>query len=507
MQYSRGAAWPLPAAYSDGHRRKYVAGFCHSKMATGDHGPVGTLSRRTVGFSDALDWRPLLFVEPVIAERACALCGVLCRKAVRLWCAHTVCSDCYAECVERGGTCPLDQEPFCEDDLDRLECSAGYIMKRRVACWNLPSGCNFIGPVSSLLDHFKQCTFHTVSCPQCSCSVVRSNIVRHCKEGCSIAPTMDTVANISLNPDHGSIEQARNELKESLGKISVDLTFLQSSLNQCSEDIRATGTSCKDLLEDQFSKLNDLNALITAGFTEKQQALQIVDANVVAALVTAGTSNRDLIVKELHAQSDQLIASTYASCKQLLEDQANRFGDLTALCTAGFSEEQRALQRVVADVETTVSTNRNIMTKELREQSNQLMPARGGMSQKQICISTEMTCRWDFGDWASRKAVGGSQYGSGSFESTSCKNSGDIDVICDVRIYPDGSDREVDWPFNKSLVFGINHPTDGSKSITNKIGAYGNKRSSLKPLCTVKELDEGMFVSFNTLQLFLQVLS
>ncbi|EEC16768.1 hypothetical protein IscW_ISCW012714 [Ixodes scapularis] len=84
-----------------------------------------------VGFSDALDWRPLLFVEPVIAERACAVCGVLCRKAVRLWCAHTVCSDCYVECVERGGTCPLDQEPFCEDDLDRLECSAGYVMKRR----------------------------------------------------------------------------------------------------------------------------------------------------------------------------------------------------------------------------------------------------------------------------------------------------------------------------------------------------------------------------------------
>ncbi|KAG0426860.1 hypothetical protein HPB47_026042 [Ixodes persulcatus] len=430
-------------------------------MATGDHGPVGTLSRRTVGFSDALDWRPLLFVEPVIAERACALCGVLCRKAVRLWCAHTVCSDCYAECVERGGTCPLDQEPFCEDDLDRLECSAGYIMKRRVACWNLPSGCNFIGPVSSLLDHFKQCTFHTVSCPQCSCSVVRSNIVRHCKEGCSIAPTMDTVANISLNPDHGSIQQARNELKESLGKISEDLMFLQSSLNQCSEDIRATGTSCKDLLEDQFSKLNELDAFITAGFTEKQQALQIVEANVVTALVTVGTSTRDLILKELHAQSDQLIAPTYASCKQLLEGQATRFRDLTALCTAGFSEELGALQRVVADVKTTVSTNRNIMTKELRAQSNQLMPAREGMSQKEICVSKEITCRWDFGDWASKKEVDGVEYGSRSYESPSWnafgynitlvlklnkKDSEDIDVICDFRTYPGDSDPEEGSP-------------------------------------------------------------
>ncbi|EEC10398.1 secreted protein, putative [Ixodes scapularis] len=100
-------------------------------MAADDHGAVEALSHRMVGFSDALDWRPLLFVEPVIAERACALCGVVCGTAVRLSCAHTLCPDCYAECVEQGRTCPLDQEPFSEDDLLRLDCSTSYLGKRR----------------------------------------------------------------------------------------------------------------------------------------------------------------------------------------------------------------------------------------------------------------------------------------------------------------------------------------------------------------------------------------
>ncbi|CAN7939768.1 unnamed protein product, partial [Ixodes hexagonus] len=168
-----------------------------------------TLSHRMVGFSDALDWRPLLFVEPVIAERACSLCSVVCGKAVRLCCAHTFCADCHSECVQQGGTCPLDQEPICEDDLLRLECSVGYLERRRVACWNASSGCNFTGPISSLLGHFKQRAFHTVACPQCHSLVIRSDIVRHCKDGCSLRPAMETFASDRLSRDRYSIAQSQ----------------------------------------------------------------------------------------------------------------------------------------------------------------------------------------------------------------------------------------------------------------------------------------------------------
>lgn len=100
---------------------------------------VETVSFRVAGFLDILDWRPLLFQEPIIAQRACALCGVVYKKAVRLSCVHTLCLKCHAKCVDKGSVCPVDQEPFCEEDVEKLEVSVEYILKRKVSYYTFPS--------------------------------------------------------------------------------------------------------------------------------------------------------------------------------------------------------------------------------------------------------------------------------------------------------------------------------------------------------------------------------
>uniref|UniRef100_A0A6B0UX84 Putative tnf receptor-associated factor n=1 Tax=Ixodes ricinus TaxID=34613 RepID=A0A6B0UX84_IXORI len=103
----------------------------------GDGAKLDVSSFRVAEFSDVLDWRPMLFQEPVIAQRACVLCGVVYKKAVRLPCIHTLCAKCHAECVERGSACPVDQKPFCEDDVEQLEVSPKYLLNRTVGCRNL----------------------------------------------------------------------------------------------------------------------------------------------------------------------------------------------------------------------------------------------------------------------------------------------------------------------------------------------------------------------------------
>ncbi|KAG0438129.1 hypothetical protein HPB47_017142 [Ixodes persulcatus] len=100
-------------------------------MGGGDHASVEVTSLRIAEFSDTLDWRPMLFPEPITAQKACFLCGVVYKKAVRLSCNHRLCTKCYTQCVDKGGICPVDQEPFCEDDVEQSEVSLDYILKRK----------------------------------------------------------------------------------------------------------------------------------------------------------------------------------------------------------------------------------------------------------------------------------------------------------------------------------------------------------------------------------------
>ncbi|KAG0422017.1 hypothetical protein HPB47_002136 [Ixodes persulcatus] len=171
-----------------------------------------------IGFSDALDWRPCFSQEPIIDQSACTMCGVVSRKAVRLSCTHMLCSECHEKCVKRNSTCPLG-----------------------VACWNATSGCDFIGPTSSLLDHYRQCAFHVVSCLRCKSSVLRSVIAGHYKDGCSVSPTTPAPDKDPVNLTYGQIEQTSKELREATLQIFEEFHCLHTSLNHVPPGYQSSG--------------------------------------------------------------------------------------------------------------------------------------------------------------------------------------------------------------------------------------------------------------------------
>ncbi|KAG0424505.1 hypothetical protein HPB47_028279 [Ixodes persulcatus] len=279
-------------------------------MGDSDQAQVEMTSFRVADFSDILDWRPMLFQEPLIARRACVLCGVVYKKAIRLPCLHSMCVKCHALCVEQGSACPVDQEPFSEDDVEQLEASLNYILKRN------------------------KCDFSIVPCCRCRSSVLRSDVLEHFKSGCSIPEVTWKPMNNCATLDLKDINTAFLDVKRVMEKISEDLVSMQTSLNQCTKGVKAEDARCKGLWELEASKLTeqlkDLSTVCTTGFTEELQVLQ-----------TAMTDYKEHLSQELGLQRDKLSVVSDAVSQCLLSHckpkrvhwYIDRWSDLKALAS------------------------------------------------------------------------------------------------------------------------------------------------------------------------------
>ncbi|KAG0438468.1 hypothetical protein HPB47_017002 [Ixodes persulcatus] len=450
----------------------------------GDDTQEEMTSYRVADFSDILDWRPMLFQESIVAHRACALCGIVYKKAVRLPCLHTMCTKCLAQCVERGSACPVDQQPFCEDDVEQLETSLDYILKRKVACWNAPKGCSFIDSAASLLDHYKECKFSVVPCCLCRSSVLQCDVLEHFKNGCSIHEAKCGPSNSLATEELKNVSTACLEMKRAMEKISEDLMSLQTSLNQCSENITVEGTNCKVQWEAETSRLaeqlNNLSTVCTAGFAEELQLLRAIMADY-----------KEHVSKTLDLQ----------------------LRDLRTICTTQVPEAMKvALQAATADYKKHVS--------------KELSP---------LILSKPTRVHWYIEGWTDLKKQA-PESGIKSLDGPKSNMYGYS--VCQVvqlyriddevwlgylmKILPGDHDLQLEWPFRKVYTVGIIHPKDRSSVISHKVDPVNVGQSDLqycfmRPkgketsgyrlwyLTTAKKLETDGFIQSDTLHIFLEM--
>ncbi|KAG0443690.1 hypothetical protein HPB47_014635, partial [Ixodes persulcatus] len=126
-----------------------------------------------------------------------------------------------------------------------------------VACVNAPNGCDFIGQASRLVDHYKQCSFHVVPCLRCQSSVLWTELVGHCKGGCSSASTTPVPIPNYVNVNYDNLEITSSELKREMFKISENLSSLQTSINHWLEEVRTLEKSTSKELKDATLKISD----------------------------------------------------------------------------------------------------------------------------------------------------------------------------------------------------------------------------------------------------------
>ncbi|KAL1482232.1 hypothetical protein MTO96_033935 [Rhipicephalus appendiculatus] len=153
--------------------------------------------------------RPTLFADEATLNRyACWVCHVLPSTTIVLPCSHGVCRQCQVGCVDTDGRrlCPMDGEPFGEDDCQESKIPAKKKQDLKAYCWNEPYGCDFVGPLAEVLQHFEEeCGFHASPCEKCGDIIMNDMLAAHYIGHCNDRLPSPTLPDSPLEGDGASV--------------------------------------------------------------------------------------------------------------------------------------------------------------------------------------------------------------------------------------------------------------------------------------------------------------
>lgn len=198
-----------------------------------------------VGFSAKIDWKTIEFLLPMPVYRICSVCSVLPDMIFSLECGHVFCPACMSELTQTSPTvkCPFDQQAFEDERVSRDSSSQEYVAGCKSYCLNKASGCNHVGPVSEMIEHYySECLYHVVQCRSCRKPVARVNIIAHLRGGCSSADVLTAQA-ADLAPTAAASDV---ELSAILSKIENLENVILTRTNGLERMLRSAGMCARD---------------------------------------------------------------------------------------------------------------------------------------------------------------------------------------------------------------------------------------------------------------------
>uniref|UniRef100_A0A131YWY9 Tnf receptor associated factor n=1 Tax=Rhipicephalus appendiculatus TaxID=34631 RepID=A0A131YWY9_RHIAP len=191
-----------------------------------------------VGFSPKIDWKCIEFLLPMPVYRICSICGIVPDMIFSLECGHVFCTTCMNELMLNSPVvvCPLDKGSFEEGSVSRDSSSQAYVCGCKSYCLNKGSGCNYVGPVSEMVEHYySECSHHLVHCRTCKKPVARMNVMAHLRSGCK-SDVMATNQAPSATASGGS--DADGSLSTLVSKIENLENVLLTRTNRLEEILR-----------------------------------------------------------------------------------------------------------------------------------------------------------------------------------------------------------------------------------------------------------------------------
>lgn len=206
-------------------------------------------------WASGVNWRLTQFTdERTLNLYACCVCHVVPNRTVVLPCSHSVCPQCQVKCVGEDDRwiCPMDGEPFSEEESQELRFPARRRRNLKAYCWNHPFGCDFVAPLMDVLKHYEQeCIFHVSPCEWCGevvlCDVLALHRFSHCRRrplNLRENPLPNDIATIASPDtslcDSGSEEELKRvfgeeALSEAMSRTVDNLERMVGAIDACLE--------------------------------------------------------------------------------------------------------------------------------------------------------------------------------------------------------------------------------------------------------------------------------
>ncbi|XP_037528961.1 TNF receptor-associated factor 6-like [Rhipicephalus sanguineus] len=266
-----------------------------------DRGGIRGLHRLCDSVS-GVNWRPTRFDDELTLSRySCCVCRVIPSTTVVLPCSHALCELCVTGCVvqDGGSICPLDAQPFCEDECQKLKLPAKTKNNLKAHCWNDAHGCKFVGTIEAVLLHFdRECAFHAVQCPRCERRILRTDIAAHCVAGCPQSASCASSARPNRQ-DSRPTSCYESAILEKLSALQTQMSGLSRTWDS--------------------ARLNVISGAVSAFESSCLRGLKGIESNIISTMtqqLTAGLEEVKILVRD--PLSDQL-SSVQSQVNELVE--------------------------------------------------------------------------------------------------------------------------------------------------------------------------------------------
>ncbi|KAL1482360.1 hypothetical protein MTO96_033856 [Rhipicephalus appendiculatus] len=405
------------------------------------------------GFGAELDWRPLRFVEPVPAHRVCSACGVLPCVTAFLSCRHVLCRSCYERCLLNDGrVCPIEGDPFLEDDVEWRELPSQNLLSRKVKCWNEERGCEMVLAAAEVGKHFcEDCDHHYTSCPKCSMVVLRSDVCGHLRSKCR-DNVVSTTFGASEKSDHddqkammmalsASLDVRGDEIKGRLDQVISDNTTQSDRIDEISHCMNSTKETLLQI--SRGSKTSESEELQAAAGLLSSEAIQesLVGHGEKIHQLALTVSNSNKTLREVEYELKQTF-------RKELQDAARTICRHLEESIAGICEAKGAAE----DFESST------MRKQKELALNTIDVNHYEFYVRDIKSMTDSAHSEGFRDCASEKIyISGYHMSPGVYFR---KEEEHVLLYAGLQLHKGVIDEFLQWPFNHSVKLTVKHPTE-----------------------------------------------